>query len=271
MSTVFDRLGYNFETSRFGEAAVLQTAAANTLNVIVQNTPGFSQWQKDDLINNNVNTSGYFKNPTANLNVIIFNAANLITANANTANLNDLSLAANNLMIAINDFQSHTDNISGVTYVQDIGIPSYDTASGIGQLNMMNISKTDGVPSNTVGILGSFTSLFINDILTANGIQLNIYANELANSITYTIDMEEGNTASSNLSPTEITIITNYTNSTANVLIDRRAADWSFYQNSRKLAQDCGRLAQFNNMGITNTYLVNNVIGTDSLKQKLNS
>jgi hypothetical protein len=270
MSTVFDRLGYNFETSRFGEAAVLQPAAANTLNVIVQNTPGFPQWQKNDLINNNVSTAGYFKNPTTSLNTTIFNAANLIYTSANTA-LPDLALAASNLIIAINNFQSHTDNISGVTLVQDIGIPSYDTASGIGQLNMMNISKTDGVPSDTVGILGSFTSLFIDDILTANGIQLTTYANEVANSITITMDEEMGNTASSNLSPTEITIITNYTNSTANVLINRRTSDWSFYQNSRKLAQDCGRLAQFNSMGITNTYLVNNVIGTDELKQKLNS
>jgi hypothetical protein len=141
----------------------------------------------------------------------------------------------------------------------------------MGQLNMMTLAKTDGV-TDTSPILGSFTSLFIGDILTANTIKLTYYANEYANSITMTTDPDTGNTSySSNLPNSEIIIIQNYVTSTTNVLYNQRTQDWTFYQNSIQVSQDMNFLQQFNNMGGTMTYLVDNVVGTPSLVSKLAS
>ena len=136
---------------------------------------------------------------------------------------------------------------------------------------MLFRSQTDGIV-NTSPILGSFTSLFIPDILHANTVQLSYYATEYENSLIEVVDPETGNTSiSSNLSPTEVTAIQNYINSTKTVLYNQRVQDWTFYQNSTQLNQDVGFLQQFNNMGGTMTYLVKNVIGTPSLVEKLSA
>ena len=55
------------------------------------------------------------------------------------------------------------------------------------------------------------------------------------------------------------------------IMTTRRNHDFTFYQNSLQVTKDAGFLQQFNSMGGTNTYLVENVIGTDSLKAKLAS
>jgi len=128
------------------------------------------------------------------------------------------------------------------------------------------LSKTDGV-SNTAPILGSFSSLFIPDILTANTIKLTYYANEYANSVGANIF----GYITSNLAPSEITNIQNYLLSTTNVLYNQRMQDWTFYQNSIQVSQDASFLQSFNNMGGTMSYLVNNLVGTPSLVTKINS
>ena len=195
---------------------------------------------------------------------MLVNTANIQSTAISTNNFTILA-SANNLIIELNAFQSHTDNISGVVVVTDPTVPSLSSAQNIGQLNMLNLAKTDGV-SNTVPILGSYTSLFIADILQANTIQLSAYATEFANSITTDMD---GNTISS-LSSSELTNIASYMNSTKTILNTRRLADWNFYRNSLQISKDASFLQQFNSMGGTMTYLVQNVVGTASLNQKIN-
>jgi hypothetical protein len=270
--TVQDRLALNFDTERFGDANKLSAGAQNTMTLIANTTPSMAQWQKDDLDAGPIVRSNYFQNRTTIYITGMLDSTANIANNAYLANNFILSDEANTLILELDAFQSHTDNISGLTVVQTGDVPSYDSASSFGQLNMMTVTKVDGLPANTDPILGSFTSLFIQDILEANNTQLQIYSEEFANSIIEIIEPESGNTTySSNLSNTEIANIESYIISTKDVLNTRRNADWTFFRNTIQVAQDNGFLQQFTTMGGTNSFLVNNVVGTDSLKEKIAS
>ena len=263
--TIYSRLGLNFDTTRFGSAQTLAPSASNTLNLIA-NTAPLKPWQTTDLSAGPVVRTNYFQNPTVGNVASMLISSNSLYYSANSANDSVTQALASSLTIELNNFKSHTDNISGVTVSNSQGIPSLNSAQNIGQLNMMTLSKTDGV-SNTAPILGSFTSLFIPDILTANTIKLTYYANEYANSVGANIS----GYITSNLAPSEITNIQNYLLSTTNVLYNQRMQDWTFYQNSIQVSQDASFLQSFNNMGGTMSYLVNNLVGTPSLVSKINS
>jgi hypothetical protein len=181
--------------------------------------------------------------------------------------------SANSLLTQAQSYLDHTNRISGVTPFtgQDLTNPYYDTAMGLGKTALYITNQTDGI-SNTSPILGSFTSLFISDILTANTIKLTYYANEYANSISLNTDPMTGNTSiSSNLANSEIANIQSYITFTTNVLYNQRIQDWTFYQNSLQVSQDASFLQSFSSMGGTMTYLVNNLVGTPSLVAKINS
>lgn len=270
--TVENRLNLTFDTSRFGDANYLSPGAQNTLTLIANTTPTMADWQKTDLAAGPIVRTNYFQNRTTIYITGMLTSTANIGNTAYTTNNFTLSDAANSLILELNAFQSHTNNISGVTIVQTGDVPSYDSASSFGQLNMMTVTKVDGLPANTDPILGSFTSLFIQDILQANNTQLQIYANQYANSIIEIIEPESGNTTySSNLSNTQIANIESYVISTNGILNTRRNADWTFFRNSVQVMKDNGFLQQFGSMGGTNSYLVNNVVGTDSLKAKIAS
>ena len=268
--TVYSRLGLNFDTNRFGSAQTLADSAGNTLNLIA-NTAPLAPWQVTDLGAGAVVRTNYYQNPTAGNVASMLISANSLYYSANAANDSITQSLASTLTIELGNFKSHTDNISGVTVSNSQGIPSLNSAQNIGQLSMITLAKTDGV-SNTTPILGSFTSLFIPDVLTANTIKLTYYANEYANSISLNTDPITGNTTiSSNLPNSEIALIQSYITSTTNVLYNQRMQDWTFYQNSLQVSQDASFLQSFNSMGGTMSYLVNNVIGTPSLINKLAS
>jgi hypothetical protein len=262
--SLYDRLNLNFDTSRFGNAQNLSSNAANTLGLISNTTNSLTPWQINDISSGPPVRTNYFQNPTTTYLTTMLSAANTIYVTANTIGDNNTSLAASSLMIEIQSFQSHTDNISGVVSVSNTYFPSLQSAGNMGQLNMITLTSTDNV-SNTVPILGSFTSLFITDLLQANANVIITYANQYANSVANI----SGNLVS-NLSNSQINTIDSYLSNTQNLMMTRRTGDWSFYQNSMQLAQDVSFMQQFNNMGGTMTYLVNNVVGTPNLLNNLN-
>jgi len=256
--SVFDRYGLNFDTARFNGADTLSNGASNTLSLIANSTPQFAQWQVSALEAGSPVRTDYFQNPTVNAVNSMISSATLIAANANTIGASTLEVAANNLVIELNAFKSHTNNIAGVSLVSNTAyFPSYDAAFGVGQQSMMILTKTDGAQQNTDAILGSFTSLFIQDILDANTIQLSTYAP--------LINVSTSNTA------TICDTVSAYCSNTTNVLSTRRLADWSFYQNSLQVMRDTAFLQQFNAMGGTQTYLVKNLIGTPTLVNNLSA
>jgi hypothetical protein len=276
--SVYNRLNLNFDTNRFGDAQVLSDNAANSVALVNSNIPQLSNWQVSDLASGSISMSNYLQNPTTSNNQAMLVSAASIALNAlacaNTnASFYDVFNTSQNLIIVLNQFQSHTDNICGITPVKDQNYPSYDSATGAGQMNMMNLSKAQEPQTNTSSILGSFTSLFIPDILQANTNLLYFYQNELTNSITVTSNPDGSGTDvyTSNLAASEIANINSYMYSTANTLSARYTSDWSFFRSSIQVMKDIGSVNKFSNMGGTNTYLVNNVIGTPSLISKLQS
>lgn len=270
MSSVYNRLSVNFDTSKFGDSAIMVEGASNTLSLISSSTPEMPKWMVADLAAGSVNRTNYFQNRTVTYTDGMTSSTTSIKNNAILIGDFTLSGAANNLIIELGKFRSHTDNISGVLVVSDPSVPSYDTASMVGQMNMMLLTKAEETPQNTNPILGSFTSLFIQNELQANNTQILEYSTQFASSITTTTDPETGATVStSSLSGAQLTQIANYLNSTTSLLNTRRTEDWSFFQRSMQVTKDSGFLQQFSSLGGTNSYLINNVLGTPSLVAKL--
>ena len=274
--TVFNRLGFNFDTNRFGSAHTLSTGAANTVNLISNNVPAMPDWQKSDLANGAIVRTDYFQNPTTTYVNSMLSSAAIISSNALTINAFSLAASANSLIVELGKFTSHTNNVSGVTLVSASDVPSYAGAAGSGQSSLLTLNMAGEPQTNTDIMLGSFTSLFIQDILTANADQILSYSIQLKNSISAntTNDGEGGpsvTTYSSNLANSIISSMSSYCNTTSSILNTRRMHDWTFHRNLQQVTQDNGFLQQFNNLGATQKYLIKNVIGTTSLIGKLTS
>jgi len=274
MSSVFGRLGFNFDTNAFGDAQYLTPAALKTMNA---SPVVMKSWQESDLAAGTTSKDRYFQNPHATICASIAANATLIKeiadgttgveplivsifTNAPTEAI-ALSTACSNLIIELTNFKNHTDNISGLGVVStnSSSIPNYDLAVSVGQQILRITNATDDV-ANSTPMLGSFTSLFIGDELQSNS------------AIIYN-DMVALNTASSPTeclyTPTQVNqLITHIT--TANTMIaTRRTHDWNFYEKSVQVVNDYMNITRFDHLGNTQTYLVNNFIGTDTLVNNL--
>lgn len=263
MSGLFGILGFNFDTAKFGDAQYLSIGAQRYLNAAPL---AVSSWAQADLANNDVAITNYYKNPQANVCTYLTANATAIYNFANTTEFTNASnlvmtTACANTILEVEKFKSHTDNVSGIitmTSDQDT-IPSLDSATSVGNYILRILSTTDGL-SNTTPMLGSLTSLFINDELTANSVMLYNDLLTLQGSVVMgnsTITLTQYNNIVAN-----ITSVTNYTNL-------RRTSDWAFFSNARTLLMNSMSLSKFDNIGNTQSYLIDNLIGTDRLKQNL--
>jgi len=274
MAGVYARLGYDFDSNNNTLFTISDEGKAY-LNTIPSFLP--YSWQVEDLAANN--TTGYYKNPTANVYATLYANTNLIFQTANTVfTANTFPLAfnnegpnlantANNFLITLDKFKSHTDNVSGVNQIRDGGTdagdyPYRESAIGFGKFLIYLTFQTDDV-SNASSALGSFTSLFVNDQLNANNTIIHLDRITVNNSLNVT--------NVSNLTGAAInTIISHF--ETANTLIsNRRNHDIQFFRNSAEVINDYGQVAQFSNMGPVDTQLANNYIGSDKLVSRINS
>jgi hypothetical protein len=258
---VYATLGYNFNDPN-GDVLNLSANTVEHLNSM----PAFIEsWQAKDIANGAV--GGYYQNPVAaNTNTIIMIAQNLVIqantgVSANIDGCEIIEAAANTLVASAQEFLAHTNRISGVTpFVgQDVVNPYYDTAMGIGKTALYITNQTDNI-TNTSPILGSFTSILV-------GPQIASYVTVLNNDL---IILTNGVSAN-NLTPTQITNITNDITNTNTQLNSRRSADVTYYTNLRAFVDKYNTTKKFTNMGETETYLVNNFVGTDKIKERINS
>ena len=168
---VFNNFNYNFDNSRFGSLININSDQSNTLNII-SNTTNFSPWQISDLANGSIVRTNYFQNQTFGFctsmanNLILINAAAVYVANVNSANTgtgplnpdlanaaNVLALVANNCLLEVSNFGSHTNNISGVSAnVGTYTTPTYDMIISTGTQLTMLLNKTDKI-ANAVSTL----------------------------------------------------------------------------------------------------------------------
>ena len=266
---IYKRLGYNFDDTNLGIINLSEEAKAH-----LNSTPDLMKnWQKIDIANSD--TTGYVKNPMANLYSQMFIHCNTMynIANNDPANTwvsfdaaNTILSGASNLMIYLNLFKRHTDNISGVADMTQGGdqagkFPYKKTAAGIGKLLTYITHESDGI-MNASPMLGHFTSFFIATELAANNVILaadNVVVNSAASSGLCTLTLSQANT-----------IVTHM--NTANSLIEtRRNHDINFYRNSMAVIADYGRTQEFANLGEVEHNLANNYIGTDKLLSRINS
>lgn len=264
MAGLFGNLGFNFDTAKFGDAQYLSAGAQRYLNVAPLSV---SSWAQADIANNDTAITNYYKNPQANV-------CTYLTANSlalyNFANTHPFDFASNSALLSTSSllfaqiplFKSHTDNVSGVvamTSNQDT-IPALDSATSIGNYLLRVLSTTDGL-SNTTPMLGSMTSLFINDDLVANSAAIYNDYIKLTSSVA-----PNGNCW---ISSTDLAVINTRISDLNNYITLRRTSDWSFFANGRTMVMNSINLGKFDNVGNTQSYLINNLIGTDRLKQNL--
>lgn len=282
-ANVFNRLSFNFDTSKFGEAANLSQGTKDFLNT---SPVVLTDWQKSDLANGTIIVTDYYKNPLVNvlsqLKSNVYNLYNTFISieffdfpNVQTANIVS---ETSNLMVQIDMMRKHSDNISGVTNsfgdtIENstvvIEYPDYEKAISLGRDLVMLLNSTDGI-QNATPVLGSMTSLFIKDDVQNNN-PIIVTANTTINNSIRLVSVGEVYNVYSNISGTTSNSILLQIK-TANTLIGgRREHDWNYYREGLKLMEDYNKVTKFEDVGQTQEYLVKNLIGTDSYINKISA
>ena len=271
--SIFARLNFDAEAS--GNS--VQALANNTIKHMQSLPPLMTDWQQGDVANNA--TSGYYKNPVANVTTNITNTANSIIAisNLGSTNANSVLVAANTLLYAGNEFRAHTDRLSGVTPVNanTITQPHLKTVISTGKILMYITFQSDGVQNNAP-MVGGLSSLYKEDdlILYYNTVQG--YPALLANSISSSTTGSGSEldpyvtTYSCNLSSTVLTSMASNLTSITTFMDTRRNADVAFFNTSQDIVADYNDVKGFSSMGQTETELMN-LVGSDKLLERLNS
>ena len=266
MSSIFERLGYNFDTNKFGDGQYLSPGAQAYLKAAPIE---LASWQQSDIANGNIQTTNYYKNPLApDCTSLIANTSSIITFVTTTpfdfdsgANATLLTVATS-LQSELNSFLSHTNNVSGVTLMTSNTdtIPSLESATSIGNFLLRIVNVSDNI-QNTTPLLGSMTSLFVGDEIRSNVAVVNTALQLLNSSVA-----PNGNCY---LSSAQVLSISNNLSVLSSFVSYRRLSDWIFFANATSIVMDTVKITSFNNMGNTQLYLVNNLIGTDQLKSNL--
>ena len=282
MPSVFGRLTYNFDDTKYGDAFYLTTETKNYLNT---SPLEIKTWQKTDLANGNIQNTNYFKNPVINVtNTIIstVNTFNVVFANvvsfdsAPTLNLDFAYQTIATLELELAKYKTHTSNVAGVndstqTVTGDgasiIDYPDYQKAVSLGQQLLQLVNVTDGV-QNASPLLGSMTSLFIGDELASNLTIITSDLQTLNATIRQVVVVGGGDPPSNTFYYSNITaanantIMAHF--ATANTMLRiRREHDWDFYRNGVNIINDYYKVDSLGRLGNTQNYLVNNLIGTD--------
>jgi hypothetical protein len=282
-NSTFDRYNFTFDSAKFGDANILGDNGKQMMINFDTHTV-FNQWQKDDLANGPLDRSKYYKNPVFNASINLSSAIYTFGATMNSVSwlYSDSANAAasilggrysNNIIYmrdVISKFVSHTNNVSGVSAnTATEKSPTLDSILSVGNDNALILYQTDKI-ANSVGGLGSMTSLFVESDLNANTELFNYYTNEILNNTTYTYNgITFGWSNTCNLLPSEIEKMNVAFRSLYSFVFKCINDDWFYYQTSINVQRDYQVLTRFSQPSNTQTYLINNYIGTDFLKEKL--
>ena len=298
MATLFDRTGFNF-TDTSGTITALPNTAIQQLNTAPALVP--NQWMRDDLINDD--TTGYYVNPVASsCNTIwlsantLINTTNSVTGSGNltalwtTINADFKSIAGYNVVTGsaeappivethvpgqIVQFINHTNRISGVVPItantDAADKPHLEQAMQIGRALTYVIYQVDGREDNAP-MLGSFTSILIANTISDYANVVVTYANTINNSITITTETvgeDVITTKVSNLSYAAVNSIASTANTLNTLFLERRVHDENFYTKSNELVNEAKNIRRYENLGASESSLVDNLIGSDKLKSRL--
>lgn len=267
---IFDSLGLTFDTSKFGEALDPLSKLKDT-NMFMP--APLRKWQYDAIVNGEVSETLYLKNPVGNVINSISVTANSLYVTVNTYNglspvsvLPEIRAVSANLVNTCNTFLRHTQRLSGLETSTNLAKPDLSTSQGFGQQAINILSKFEDVGNNSP-ILGSMTSLFVEDDLLTYYSGIQSFAVEITNSISFVSGLP-GYYASSLGSP-RIAEIAAYIESANTFMNTREQHDIKFYGNVRKLSNNYITMLKFSGFTDLGAHLVENYIGTDKLKEKL--
>jgi hypothetical protein len=271
MSNIFGRLEYNFDTPS-NEVVEFNDNTNRTMNAVPKL---LDDWQFEAISNSD--TDGYLQNPVQPItSSIISICSQIATASLNVATLSTVMALASGISEESGPmFIEHTDRLSGL--IEPIAnedndttlLPHLDTAMAIGKTLTYIINQSDGIQNNAP-IMGSFTSILIEDDLTEQRnaiagyptlIEDSIYGEEFVGEppelVRYsTLTEEQISEIESNLSIISGTLTT------------RRTHDENFFNNSKEVITDFSKMKKFKDMGQTEKNLTLNYIGTDKLNSK---
>lgn len=269
MSGIFDRLGYNFDDP---DNKVVEYDDGVTKHL--QSLPSLlADWQFKDIAD--ANTAGYYTNSVANTTNEIISLCSSIVIDANgVSELTAIGITSNTIaQVRGPYFLAHTNRLTGVTPFtpQNIDKPHLDIALGRGSIISYLTYQSDGV-GNTAASLGSFTSLLIKDTLVERKDQLAIYQQQISDSIVTTIipGLPPIITKSTTLTPGQISTIQTFITNLSNLLYTRYTHDENYYTNMSGVIDDYQKVKNFSNMGQSKSYLINDFVGSNKLKNRLN-
>ena len=285
-SGVYSTLGFSYSdpNNQVVEFSANTQAHLNTV------PPVIVSWQAQDIVNDDV--GGYYKNPVSNSIHFMSNTANVILSHwAITSTDTNIQEQFNNIFYSsqflsygneyytdqnTKTFLYHTDRLSSVRlqaddaaeHIDGTNLPYFTTATQAAKSATYIVNQTDGVANNSV-MLGCFTS-----ILEAN--QINLLASTmysgtqtLLKSLTFVPDEISGSW-SSNLTFSAASTIANTFTNTVTLMMERETADKTFYLNLKGLINKYNTTKQLVNMGESEKFLVNTLIGTDKTKSRIN-
>ena len=284
-NTVFGRLSFDFDSTKFGDAITLSDDAKNSLNNYSQ-IDGPDQWMITDMADGPIESTSYYRNPVLNVSNDIISSMTTLALTANTQQgpyfisfassdiANNLTKTAAAVRITeMNRFISHTANVSGTAanVIQDPAVPTQDSITALGNQMIVLLNQTDGI-QNTVGALGAMTSLFIEPDLKANNDVISLFSQEIIDNTIFIPGSPTGaNTCQ--LSNTRLQQMGDTLDSVYNFVLTRRTEDWTYFSRSFQVATENAFLRRFtkDSMSQTQTILINDYIGSDKLKERLAS
>jgi len=272
MSGVYALLGFD-TTDPIANGAVEQLSPS--VQTQMKMMPQLLQpWQETDLISNE--TEQYYLNPTSNTINVIWSTANTInnrsfdsngfinvtfsTPGVSNVMVSALAVAKNVSQNVANSFMIHTNRISNVIPMDfDVTSPHYETAIGYGKIIMYIVNQTDNIQNNSP-MIGSFSSLFVANTLSD-------YSNTFVTVSNLYIGSFVGNVSSLSLS--DANAFANAANQVSNTMTTYRQKDFDFFANSQMVVDRYNKVSEFNRIGQTELFLINDYIGTPNLKSNL--
>jgi hypothetical protein len=262
MANIFGRLGYNFEST--GDQVIeFSDKTTRTMNSVPKL---LDDWQFEAVQNSDMD--GYLQNPVQPITTSIISiCTEIATESNNVVELIEVFNSSNGISLVSGPmFLAHTDRISGLVEIvsdenQELDtsqLPHLDTAMAIGKSLTYIINQSDGIQNNAP-IMGSFTSILIEDDLTPLRDAIIDYPTLIADSVT-------GNTSS--LTAGQISEILSDLSAISNTLTTRRTHDENFFTNSKEVLADFSKMKKFKDMGQSEKNLTTNYIGTDKLNSK---
>lgn len=248
---IFDRLG--FPSSMANNTVVFSQDTQNSLNNMPQI---LTTWQMEDIAN--TSTTGYYQNPVDSISSSINTIMGSIRDNAVIKGYTEISDAANGVLdnSIVTSFIGHTNRLSGVEPVtaNTVHLPHYQTCIGLGKALTYIVYQSDGISNNAV-LMGNFGSLFTGNTLTT-------YYSTLNDDLTLVL-------SPSLLTPTQNAAIASHINTVNTYIVNSMTQDIDYFANCNSLIADYNTVKGFTQMGDTEKYLVNNLVGTDKLKSRI--